>query len=320
MRELTYQAYINEKVMAGHLLEMGNLEGAIQQFEKAYQTPYGIADLDLMVELAFLYDEHHEQEKAFDLFHQMIEVDPTFATSYYGLATLYDNDQNYEKAIQYYQKAIELDAEYEAAHFFLANVYEDLNQPKQAMYHYEQTLEIDPEYMYAYLNLGCLYETSNQNLKAYHYFYKAYQLDSSDYMVLFNLGVVCRKLGQIKEAIRYYNRSIEVNPDHAYAYLNLAILYKEEYEDYQSSLEIYTKGLAHAPDVSVLYYNRACCYALTHQLEAAMDDLVVAVQISPSLIDYMQKDEELDVLKSVPAYEVLLQFKTNEQTIDEEDQ
>ena len=306
MESVTYQDYLNEKAIASHFIELGNLEEALKHFEKAYQTAYGKTDLDLMVELAFIYDECEKQQKAFRLFHQMIEVDKTFATSYYGLATLYDNNKQYKEAVFYYQKAIYYDEAYEAAHFFLANIYEELGETEKAIYHYEKTIELEPDYFYAYLNIGCLYETSDQNLKAYHYFYKAYQLDETDYMALFNLGVVCRKLGQYKEAIRYYKRSIQVNPIHAYGYLNLAVLYKDIYEDYQKSINIYTVGISKVPDVSVLYYNRACCYVLTNCLDEAMTDLERSLTLSPSLLDYLISDEELAPLKERADYQTRL--------------
>ena len=33
------------------------------------------------------------------------------------------------------------------------------------------------------------------------------------------------------------------NPEYSYTYLNLAILYKEEYSDYLESIKVYTDGL-----------------------------------------------------------------------------
>ena len=140
-------------------------------------------------------------------------------------------------------------------------------------------------------------------------FYKAYQLDPTDYMALFNLGVACRKLGQVKEAIRYYRKSLQSNPEYSYTYLNLAILYKEEYGDYLESIKVYTEGLIYNSTVSVLYYNRACCYALLGENEAALEDLMVAVQLSPSLVDYMQKDEELIHVQQMPGYQAIFEIE-----------
>ena len=68
MPEQTYQYYLNQKTVAAHYLELGNVLKALEHFINAYQTPYGTEDLDLMLELAFLYDEVEEQQKAFNYF------------------------------------------------------------------------------------------------------------------------------------------------------------------------------------------------------------------------------------------------------------
>ena len=163
MTEQTYQYYLNQKAVGAHYLEIGNPMKALEHFINAYQTTYGCEDLDLMLELAFLYDEVENPEQAIAIFSQMIEVDPTFPTSYYGLATIYDDHEDYERAIYYYQKTIELDPEYETAHFFLANIYDELGDNQKAIAHYEKTIEIDPSYYYAYINLGCIYEAEDKN-------------------------------------------------------------------------------------------------------------------------------------------------------------
>ncbi|MTM90409.1 hypothetical protein GMB10_04255, partial [Turicibacter sanguinis] len=75
------------------------------------------------------------------------------------------------------------------------------------------------------------------------------------------------------------------------------------YHDYLESIKIYTEGIQYNPNVSVLYYNRACCYALMENKEAALEDLIIANQLSPSLLEYMEKDDELVQVRQMPAYQ-----------------
>ena len=88
MQEQTYQYYLNQKTVAAHCFELGNLSKALEHFINAYQTPFGTEDLDLMLDLAFLYDEVEEPSKAIQLFYEMVKIDPEFPTSYYGLAMM----------------------------------------------------------------------------------------------------------------------------------------------------------------------------------------------------------------------------------------
>ena len=101
-----YQYYLNQKAVASHYLELGNVLKALEHFNNAYHTSFGTEDLDLMLDLAFLYDEIDDRKKALELFYEMIKIDSEFPTSYYGIATIYDDDEEYEKAIYYYQKTI----------------------------------------------------------------------------------------------------------------------------------------------------------------------------------------------------------------------
>ena len=293
MTDNSYQYYLNQKTTASYYLELGNPLKALEHYEKAYATPFGLGDLDLILELAFLHDEMGQTAKAITLFQEMIKLDREFPTPYYGLATIYDNEEDYEKAIYYYQKTIDIDPEYEAAYFFLANIYDELGNTIKAIECYQKTIDIDPTYFYAHINLGCIYEAEDQNLKAYHHFYRAYQIDSANYIGLFNLGVACRKLRQIKESIRYYRKTIAANKIYPHTYLNLALLYKEEYQDYQESINLYTEGIKYNPEFAVLYYNRACCYALLKNEKNALQDLKKALELSPALKDYLKTDAEL---------------------------
>ena len=87
--------------------------------------------------------------------------------------------------------------------------------------------------------------------------------------------------------------------------LTRAEAYKEVFEDYQESIALYTEGIKYNPEVSVLYYNRACCYALLHENEKALEDIKFSTQLSPSLIEYMKTDDELSDIRQMPEYQAI---------------
>ena len=47
-----YQYYLNQKAVASHYLELGNVLKALEHFNNAYHTSFGTEDLDLMLDLA----------------------------------------------------------------------------------------------------------------------------------------------------------------------------------------------------------------------------------------------------------------------------
>ena len=100
--------------------------GIIKFFKKAYNCPEGKEDIDLILDLAFLYDKISHFDLAEKMYKRVLEIDDSNAIAYYGLGIILDDDGLYEEAIEYYKKAIENDNKYEKAYFFLANAYDEL--------------------------------------------------------------------------------------------------------------------------------------------------------------------------------------------------
>ena len=44
-----YQYYLNQKAVASHYLELGNVLKALEHFNNAYHTSFGTEDLDLII-------------------------------------------------------------------------------------------------------------------------------------------------------------------------------------------------------------------------------------------------------------------------------
>ncbi|WP_441294420.1 tetratricopeptide repeat protein [Clostridium sp. 29_15] len=99
---------------------------ALKFLKKAYACPDGKKDIDLILDLAFLYDKIADFNSAEKMYKMALDIDNTCAIAYYGLGIIYDDDESYEEAIECYKKAIENDNKYEKAYFFLANAYDEL--------------------------------------------------------------------------------------------------------------------------------------------------------------------------------------------------
>ncbi|QVK18903.1 tetratricopeptide repeat protein [Mycoplasmatota bacterium] len=256
----------------------------------------------LLIDIALIYDELGDYENAKRYYHKVLDYDVNNPIAYYGLATIFDNMKQFDEAIAYYKEAIRLDEHYYQAHFFLANLYDEQKETMLAIYHYQNVIEQNPTYFYAYLNLGSLYESLNQDELALSLFKKAETLNTENHLLYFNLGVVYRKLNQIELSEENYLKSIELSTKHAFTYLNLAILYKDDKNDLKEAVKVYSMGIRSHPKVAVLYYNRACSYALLEENKKAVDDLVQAISLDASLYDYMKKDEELTYLRKTSIY------------------
>ena len=115
---------------------------ALKFLKKAYACPEGKDDIDLILDLAFLYDKIADFNSAEKMYKMALDIDNTCAIAYYGLGIIYDDDELYEEAIECYKNAIENDNKYEKAYFFLANAYDELGNKEEAIKNYKEVLKL----------------------------------------------------------------------------------------------------------------------------------------------------------------------------------
>jgi tetratricopeptide (TPR) repeat protein len=222
------------------------------------------------------------------------------------MAMTYDNEKEYDDAIKLYKKAIELDDKYDRAYFFLANAYDEIGEKEKAIECYQKVNELNPEDYWAYVNLGVIYEEQNQNSLAKEATQKALEIEPDHYKALFNMGVILKKLGNIEESKLYYYKSIEEEAYYQYSYLNLGVIYIEE-KEYKKAIEIFDQGIDNNPNAASLFYNRACCYAQLQEPEAALRDVIKALEAYPPLLEFMKSDRELESIRGLQEYKKLFE-------------
>jgi tetratricopeptide (TPR) repeat protein len=257
---------------------------------------------DLLIDIALLYDELSDYPQALSAYMKALEIEPEQERAYYGLGTVYEALNRVDEAIAHYKEAINLNPDYTAAHFFVANLYDDQKQIPLAMYHYERVIELDPQHFYAHLNLGSIHEISGKDELALSYFLKAELIDHENHLLYFNLGVVYRKLGRTTACIESYKKSLSLSTSYPFTFLNLGIVLKDDLGNLEESIAVYTEGIAHHARDAVLYYNRGCAYSLLKKFNLAVTDLVEAVQLHPSLKDFIETDQELDTLRDTDIF------------------
>ncbi len=95
-----FDNYIN--IARNSKIDGDNLK-ALKFYKKAYSLPIGKGDIDLLLDMALLYDELGFKDLAEKKYKEVIDIDKGEASAYYGLGVLYDEDKEYEKAIEYYK-------------------------------------------------------------------------------------------------------------------------------------------------------------------------------------------------------------------------
>ncbi len=226
---------------------------------------------------------------AIDYFRQAIDLDPSYALAYSGMADTYillndyadlPLDEAAPKAIAAAHKAIELDDRLAEAHASLGLTAFFAQDFTIASYALTQAIELNPNYAMAHLWLGKIDQDLGNFDQALESHYEAWQLDPLSQAINNNMGVDLVWMGQFQEAAKYYRRSIELEPDHPNAYWGMGAANKNA-GALEEGIRWYKE--AHARDPQNLLYLREIALAFLNIGDDAEADewLQRAVSIDP---------------------------------------
>ncbi|MFH0867671.1 MAG: hypothetical protein V1904_15885, partial [Bacteroidota bacterium] len=136
--------------------------------------------------------------------------------------------------------------------------------------YFNQSIKIYPEYYSSYNNIGTIYFTilagsvknSGDSVKArdYYktgisYFKKAISLFSGYIEAYFNLAYSYEMIGEYDSAVVCYRKNIALKHDNMRAMSNLANIYFNQYENFDSALAINKRMMKINPDSDIPYIN-----------------------------------------------------------------
>lgn len=266
---------------------------------------------------------HQFRRKGFDFARQMfaraIELDPTYARAYAGIADccafvyMYweSSESNLDAAEMASRRAMELDpdlAEARASRGLVASLGKRYEEARQE---FEIALRLDPKLFEAYYYYGRSYYAQGELGKAAAWFEKASQARPEDYQAPMLLASALRGLGRAAEAeiacrrgLAAAERHLELYPGDARAlYFGANGL---SYFDRERALDWAGRAIQVEPDEPQVLYNVACVYALLGELEPAIDCLQRSLTHGWGQKQWMASDPDLAPLHGHPRFEALL--------------
>jgi TolB-like protein/Tfp pilus assembly protein PilF len=158
-----------------------------------------------------------------DYFQQAIELDPSFALAYVGLADSYlwqaaisdlPRGEMVAKAEAAIDKAIALDDPLGEAYAQLAGVKHDRNDFEGAEAAYRRALELNPNDAQTYTLYGYLLRDEGRFEEALELHLKGFELDPLSASTIVNIGLDLSCLGRFEEALAQYKKAVEIDPDY----------------------------------------------------------------------------------------------------------
>ncbi len=261
-------------------LALDEQEKAAEVLEAAIETFNGDEKLDLLFELADVYDDYENFEKVFDCFAIILRLDPNNEEALYKICFWTEFTGRNEEGIKIHQRIIDQYPFNELAWFNLGAAYQGLKLYEKAIDAYNYAVAIDEKFDYAYRNMGDAYIRLRKYKEAIEMLEKVAELSRPEAVIYEAIGHCYDKLANYPQARFYYKKASHLNAEDSQMYYKIACTYMNE-ASWQSAikqLQIATKLHAMQPE-----YNLAMgqCYMQLNNIDDAISYFGLVVRVRP---------------------------------------
>lgn len=210
------------------LLALDQQEKAVELLEKALESFDGEERIELLFELADVYDDYEEFDKVFDCLKLILEQDPNNEEALYKICFWTDFTGRSEESIKLHQKIIDDFPYNELAWFNLAAAYQGLKLYEKAIDSYLYAITIDEKFDYAYRNMGDAYIRLRKFKEAIEALEKVLELSKPEDVIFEAIGHCYDRLHNYAQARFYYRKSSHMNAEDSKIFYKIACTYYNE--------------------------------------------------------------------------------------------
>ena len=235
-------------------LALDQQEKAVVLLEKALQMFEGQDRIELLFELADVYDDYEEFDKVFDCLKMLLEQDSNNEEALYKICFWTDFTGRSEESIRLHQKIINDFPYNELAWFNLAAAYQGLKLYEKAIDAYHYAITIDEKFDYAYRNMGDAYIRLRKYKEAIEVLEKVIELAKPETVIYEAIGHCYDRLHNYAQARFYYRKASHLNQEDSKLFYKIACTYFNEgqWEGCSKQLEYALKIHRLRPDYNLL--------------------------------------------------------------------
>jgi serine/threonine-protein kinase len=227
-----------------------------QEQSFANRQPASMAAYNLYLQGRYFWNKRTEEalKKSLEYFQQALDLDPTYALAYAGMADAYnilgswmyvEPKEAYPKARAAVQRALEIDEGLAEAHAALAHCKYEYDWDWQgAESEYRRALTLNPNYAGAHYGYAKLLEHLGRYDEARVEMEKSLELDPLSVAIHASSAVLYKAAGQYDQAVKQSKAVLEMDPDNAPAHLTLFTIYFKEGrndDSFNHLLKIYSR-------------------------------------------------------------------------------
>ncbi len=209
-------------------LALDQPEKAVQLLEEALQLFDGEERLELLFELADVYDDYEEFDKVFDCLKMVLEDDPNNEEALYKICFWTDFTGRNEESIRLHQRIIDDFPYNELAWFNLAAAYQGLKLYEKSIDAYKYAIAIDEKLDYAYRNMADAYIRLRKYREALEALERVTELAKPEDVILEAIGHCYDRLKNYAQARSYYRKASHLRQDDSRLFYKIACTYFNE--------------------------------------------------------------------------------------------
>lgn len=209
-------------------LALDQQDKAVQLLENALDLFEGRERIELLFELADVYDDYEEFDKLFDCLKLILEQEPTNEEALYKICFWTDFTGRNEESIRLHQQIIEEHPYSELAWFNLGAGYQGLKLYEKSIDAYKYAVAIDEKFDYAYRNMGDAYIRLRKFKDAIEALERVLELSRPEDVIYEAIGHCYDRLKNFAQARFYYRKASHLNQEDSKLHYKIACTYINE--------------------------------------------------------------------------------------------
>ncbi len=269
-------------------LALDKQEKAAAVLEAALHNFDGEEKLELLFNLADVYDDYENFDKVFDCLKMVLELDPNNEEALYKICFWTDFTGRNEEGIRLHQAIIDQFPYNELAWFNLAAAYQGIRLYEKAIDAYQYAVAIDEKFDYAWRNMGDAYLRLRRYKDAIEALQKVLELARPEDVIYEAIGHCYDKLHNYAQARFHYRKATHLNQDNSLLFFKIACTYMNEgvWESAVKNLETAMRTNKSQPEFNLAMGQ---CYMEMGNVEAAVQYFGNVVRTRPKNVNGWQE-------------------------------
>lgn len=128
--------------------------------------------------------------------------------------------------------------------------------------------------------------------------------------VRYQEALIAQRAGDLRRAEALYTKVLALDPGHVRTLNNLGVIYMGQ-KKRGKAIAVFGRAIVLKKDYVDPYYNLACLYAQTNQIDESLWYLKVAATIDGGVIDWVKKDADMKKVAASPEFKKIMEGQKN---------